>query len=566
MSTPATGGHSPRLLGGRLDAGWVAMLVLMVMAAIVILYLGRDFTFYSDEWFFVLYRDGNSWENVLAGHGGHLSLFPVLLFTGLFKTVGLDSYWVYRVAALASVLLCSFLVYVLARRRVGSLIALAPAGLLLVLGSGWADILRPFQIVFTAAIACGLMAILMLDRDDLKGDVASCAFLVAGVCWSGAAVPFIVGISAGLIVKGRFWRRVWVPLIPAAIYPLWAPKYSDVHTDYADNLSAAPSYALRMVEAAVSGITGLPHWAAVVLLAIFSVVVVVRLRRIGRADALAWEALACGVTFWIVTALSQAQEKTPGVPRYLYVSAVFILLAALGIARGAPSRRVVATITVLFCLLAFPSNIVDLVRGADYMEKTAQLTRAELGAMQLAHQVISSTYTPPLKDLAGVTIPAAPYLAAVGRYRSSPADSPAGIEREPEFARRRADQILAMAFHIRLIDSHEMPPLGSHPPEVESNPGIEIRRRGCAVLSGIGSGAHITVPRSGLGIRSNSPATSRVSLRQFAHTFPVELGSLEGSADAILRPGYRSITAKPWVLRVEKGGGSIAVCRLTPRN
>jgi hypothetical protein len=534
----------------RIDAGWALLLALLVVASALILYLGRDFTFYSDEWFFVLYRDGNSWDNVLAGHGGHLSLFPVLLFVGIFKTVGLDSYWVYQVVALTAVLLCASLVYALARRRVGPMIALIPAALLLFLGSGWEDILRPFQIVFTAAIACGLLAILLLDRDDLRGDAASCGLLVAGMCWSAAAVPFVVAVSVGLIVKGRFWRRVWVPLIPAAIYPLWSPTYSDVHTDYWANVGGAPWYAARMVEEGVAGMTGLPHWMATAVLLAFAVVVGIRLKRIGRTDALVWEAFACGATFWMITALSQAHEQTPEVPRYLFVSAVILCLIAVGAAKGVASRRAIAAVAVLGCCLAIPSNVVDLVRGADYMERTAQLTRAELGAMQLAHQVVAPTYTPPLEDLAGITIPAAPYFAAVGRFQSTPADSPAEIAREPEFARQRADQILAMAFDVRLKRAPQVP---------ES-----VRARGCTEVSSVDPGVAIMVPRPGVLLRLTASGTARISLRQFAHSFPVDLGVVRGSSRMFMRPDHRSFGFKPWVLRVEASGGPATVCRLGP--
>jgi hypothetical protein len=121
------------------------------------------------------------------------------------------------------------------------------------------------------------------------------------------------------------------------------------------------------------------------------------------------------------------------------------------------------------------------------------------------------TYTPPLEDLAGITIPAAPYFSAVGRFQSTPADSPAEIAREPEFARQRADQILAMAFDVRLKRAPQVP---------ES-----VRARGCTDVSSDNPGVAIVVPRSGVLIRLTAPGTVRASLRQFAHSFPVDLGS-----------------------------------------
>jgi len=232
------------------------------------------------------------------------------------------------------------------------------------------------------------------------------------------------------------------------------------------------------------------------------------------------------------------------------VSAVILCLIAVGAAQGVASRRAIAAVAVLGCCLAIPSNVVDLVRGADYMERTAQLTRAELGAMQLAHQVIAPTYTPPLEDLAGITIPAAPYFAAVGRFQSTPADSPAEIAHEPEFARQRADQILAMAFDVRLRRV-------THVPE-------SVRARGCTEVSSIDRGVGIAVPRSGVLIRLTALGTARISLLQFAHSFPVDLGVVRGSSRMVMRPDRRSFGFKPWVLRVEARGGPATVCRLGP--
>jgi hypothetical protein len=34
----------------RIDAGWALLFALLAVASALILYLGRDFTFYSDEW------------------------------------------------------------------------------------------------------------------------------------------------------------------------------------------------------------------------------------------------------------------------------------------------------------------------------------------------------------------------------------------------------------------------------------------------------------------------------------------------------------------------------------
>jgi hypothetical protein len=196
-------------------------------------------------------------------------------------------------------------------------------------------------------------------------------------------------------------------------------------------------------------------------------------------------------------------------------------------------------------ILALPSNIADLIDGADQMERTSQYTRAELGAMQLSQKVISPEYTPSPSDLAGVTIPAAPYFAMVALYRSSPADSYSEILQEPEFARRRADRILAMAFHLRLVRGAEE---------------TELDR--CMVISD-GATAHIPVSRQGLAVRDSGAGVAKLSLRQFARTFPVDLGHVGESGEAVLQTDPNSYGPYPWVLKVAAQGGNVTVCRLS---
>ena len=77
-SRPSTGGRSP--------SPSVALLVLV--------WLGRDMTFYHDEWALILKRD-LSVNGILAPHNEHLSATLVILYRVLIGTVGLGSYWPY---------------------------------------------------------------------------------------------------------------------------------------------------------------------------------------------------------------------------------------------------------------------------------------------------------------------------------------------------------------------------------------------------------------------------------------------------------------------------------------
>jgi hypothetical protein len=527
---------------------WIALGVLMTGSAAVILYLGRDLTFFRDEWMFVLYRDGHEPLNLISSHAGHLMLWPVGLYVFLFRTVGLDHYEAYRVVALPTFLACAALVYLLSRRRIGDLAALAPAAILLFLGSSWMDILWPFQIGFTGAIAFGLGALLFIDRNDLRGDVLACLCLLIAIGWSGAALPAIPAVAAGLLVRHRFWRRVWVVAAPAAAYLLWALKYGQQHVDYAENLPHVPGYALKMAGAGITGISGLPASLGPALALILGALAAVRLWQVRRRSPLAWEAAAMTVSLLGLTALARAQEHDPTAVRYVYPSAISLLLLAVGLApKGNPGRWATAAILAL-AALTMPSNIAGLQDGREDLRFTSDITSAELGALELARNSVAPEYSPEMNLFGGV--PSAAFFAATDRYGSSPADSPQEIASSPEVARRRADATSIAALHVRLR-------------EAPARTGLAINRGRCVKLSDQGgAGAESIVPRAGLLIQSDG-GSAELGLRRFANGFHPLSEEVPPRSTKLLRIPADGERHRPWRILIVASKGEIAVCRVS---
>src|SRR5262249_13804939 len=142
----------------------VALAVLLGIASVTILVLGRDFTLVRDDWNILFYRDGRDVGNYLATYAGNLIPFTVAVYLALFKTVGLDHYWVFRIVGLLGHLAVVIALYMLCRRRIGDVAALAPAMIVVFLGAGAQNMLFPIQIAYTGALTCGLLALLLLDR------------------------------------------------------------------------------------------------------------------------------------------------------------------------------------------------------------------------------------------------------------------------------------------------------------------------------------------------------------------------------------------------------------------
>ena len=98
----------------------------------------------------------------------------------IFSTLGVG-YLPFRLLTVGTVILTAGLFYAYAGRRVGKLAALAPTLVLLVFGSDWSHFLSGNGFTVIGALACGVGALLALDRDDRAGDVLAAALLSLGV-------------------------------------------------------------------------------------------------------------------------------------------------------------------------------------------------------------------------------------------------------------------------------------------------------------------------------------------------------------------------------------------------
>ena len=61
-----------------------------LVAAVVILYLGRETIFFYDDWGFVFERRDVSLDSLLTPHNGHLVFVPTLIYKVLFVTAGMS--------------------------------------------------------------------------------------------------------------------------------------------------------------------------------------------------------------------------------------------------------------------------------------------------------------------------------------------------------------------------------------------------------------------------------------------------------------------------------------------
>jgi hypothetical protein len=583
---------TPRLgvtLGGWVDrrrpvkqsVPLIAFAGLLGLTGIYLLYLTRGNTFYADEWSWVLYRRGNTVATFLQPWNEHMSLIPIAIYRLLFATVGLRHYAPYRVIVTVAHLLVTGLLFLYARRRIGVLAAVIASVMLLYLGPAWDNFLWPFQMAWLISLAAGLGALLMLDRRDRRGDIAACALVAVSLGSSGIGLMVALGVAVDVVFERRRWRDVWIFAIPLVPYAVWWSQYESPNRGNVSaswllqhNIPLIPSFAGKAAAVALSALWGLAGqptrghaqtalafgW---VLLAVAVGLLIWRFSRLRRLPPRVAALLTMALSFWVLTAIRRADYSLPYESRYLYVSAVFIILVAVELGRGVRLPRKLGVVVTVAALAAVVSNVMILGDAAATFRKSGPIVRAETGALDIGRPVVSASLVadPWQRIVAG------PYFAAE-KAIGTPAASPAQIATMPEFARVTADVELMHIHRIGLRPGASGAPTGTRPTvESVSAGAVSATSTGnsCVVFHAKASGSTgsgefvVIVPSGGLLLRSAGGPAS-VAIRRFATGFE-PVGVLTTALPTAL-PISRDLARQPWRVRV-LSRGSVTACGLT---
>ena len=173
----ATATHPPAADLRTGDRPWPRRVFVagLVVAAPLLLWVGRDHWFFLDEWL-VLQRDGLTDPGYLDAHNGHWITVVALDYRLNFRLWGLGTYLPYQVPVVAAHLASAALLrIVMLRVGVRGWLATGAALVFVFLGSGRDNITFGFQISMTGSLLAGLALLLIadhagpVDRRDLVG-------------------------------------------------------------------------------------------------------------------------------------------------------------------------------------------------------------------------------------------------------------------------------------------------------------------------------------------------------------------------------------------------------------
>lgn len=360
-----------RLAGDvRLRHSRLAVAIAAVAICAAILWMGRTYTFYFDEWTFIEQSPDWTLRSLFVPHNEHPTMLLQAAYALLLHTVGLRSYIPYFVVLLTLHGTNAVLLFELVRRRAGDLIGIAAAALLLVLGAGWDDTLWAFQMGWLGSVTFGLAMLLVLDGPPTKRRSALAAVLLTGsLSCSGVGVPFAVAALVFLALMRERWAQIlW--FVPVGLaFAAWYVAFGRFgeHPNpqpTAANIFLVPGYAAWGVAQSAAAVIGEAGWIGVPI----SVLTVV-------AAAWGWwktrdpflvAIAAAMLAFFVVAGSTRAQlgYAQSASSRYMDVGALFWILLLAAPARYVPwGGRWRPVLVALVFLACFNSAVLLLSFG-----------------------------------------------------------------------------------------------------------------------------------------------------------------------------------------------------------
>ncbi len=552
--------------------GWLLLAGAMAGAVAFLFWLQRDLAYADDGFNWLALSGTGTTKTLIEPYGGHLIFIPMTIYRAGLEIFG-TSYTGFGVIQIALLLLLSGLLYEYGRRRVGPLLALPAAVIVLFLGSSWNVLMQPMLgIQFFCGLVPGLAALLALERDDRRGDVAACALLVLATFSFEVGLAFVVGAAVGIALRDDRWRRAWIVAVPLLAYlgwRVWANQYGGTGLELA-NVLWLPAYAVDSLGNTAASLFGGSFWVGnspltsgqltslkligfsserlaqgLFLLGLevtVALLVFRALRRRGAVPATLWVALAILVTLWAEQGLALSPDRTPGEIRYVFQDVVVLLLVVLEAARGIKATRLALALALALTLAGIAGNTFRFKEGREVLGPYSPPTNAAIAVVNLGGANVPPEFNPSVEapeafqPERGAQFGAGP-MQAVSEKFGSPGYSVAELLGKDESTRRSADLVAARALGLRLTPAADAP--GDSCRRHEGRGGFELPAGGAILIA---------------------DRSTVLALHRFAGSYAVQIGRMTpGRAMKLSVP--RDAAAVPWQA-IAPGAGSVTFCEI----
>lgn len=539
---------------------WAVIGIASVVYAALFLWISRDTKLFIDESQLFVHDNGFDPATLLTPINGHLVFLLRLLHAVAFKLDG-PGMTIVRVANIAGHIAVVCLVFAIVKRRLGPPAALALSLLVLFLGSAWEITFTQSGITYIYSVAFGLGALLALERGNRRADLAACALLALAIAMFTFGVAFALGALV-MIALGPDWRRrIWVVLVPLALYVVWVvwiraiydPPGANIQEIHLVNLLKYPAFVAQAAGAAAGSATGLDYnfsqetpFAVFETTSVFGPVlataaaIALGARLVRRpASPLLWAALVCMLAIWGELALGASVGRTPETVRYVYPGVVLAIVIGAEATRHLVISRTAVLLIFAAVAIGLCGNLIRLREGADFYREFALGLRAQQSAIELTRDQIDPNFTPGSEPGELTVLQPSTYLPAVDRF-GSPAFTPDQLADAPETARAAGDVVFVSGLRLALAPADPA-----------------TRQTRCRQLSSA-TGAPVEVSFGAPGITLEGAGA--VALRRYASSTTVPLGDLTAGQPTVLRIPQDG-SSQPWTATISSSQ-PVRVCAL----
>jgi hypothetical protein len=544
--------------GGRLVVAVLGVLCLAEIGVLVV--LGDRLTFFNDDWWFLLQRPGieshGGLDTLLAPHNSNSVLLPAIAYKVLVAVFGLGSQLPFRLLLGLMIVAVGVGVFAVVRSRLGDVVALACAAVILFLGPAWEDLLFFASIDLIGSVAAGVGALWALDRDSPRRNALACGLLACSAAFSNVGVPFALAAAVAVLLRRRL-SQLWLAAVPLGLFAIWWVAYGSGEPSHlsGSNVSHLPYYVLKSAAAGFASLAGVSagpsratYWRGGILLAVGAVVVGVALVRGWRPRTAALVPLVGLVGFWLLTGSSFIVGREAFASRYQLIDVVLLLLVVVEAVGPVRVGRTAATVVGIVAVAVIASNVGrQLTYGYRFMRTQSGFVKADLAALELGRRWASPNLwlLQPVAHnpyLSGVT--AGRYFAETDAHGRPPVYSISKLQTAPSDQRQAADSVLAAAERLAPVRFGAGAPTG-----------------GCTRLTG---GTELTLRPGALRLANVGTAGLAVGVRRFA---PEGLVTYV----ALMAPGWKDWltvpddgVSVPWRLSSKAAHGASAVLAVCP--
>jgi hypothetical protein len=355
----------------------------VVLSIPFLLYVHRDIGPYADEWGFLTGRSGFGAFQLFTHLNGQLMFVTSVGFTLVEKLFSPGAIWPLAVISVAAQVVVAWLAYIYMGRRAGQWFALFAAVLILLLGSGWEVIVWSFNFGWIIATAAGLGALVVFEgSESRRATIGASLLLILGLASGGMAAPFVVAIALYAIWPETRRRALIVIAAPVVIYGLWMVTYgSDFH--HQRHILDAMGSAYVVASNGFGAIFGAGDEIGAALLVAAVIGLFVRFERAGSIDRQTVVVLSIPLSLWAIIAVERTGISDLQGSRYMYSSAIFLLLAASHFVRLVKPTQAVKIAAVGLFLVALLGNLGLMRAGARGMRGNSSASKTFLTALAM---------------------------------------------------------------------------------------------------------------------------------------------------------------------------------------